>query len=518
MTDYGHDLLFGSFIIPSAERPERVVALTQLSEQAGLDLATFQDHPYQAGFLDTWTLLSYVAAATTRIRLSANVLNLPLRPPAVVARSAASLDLLSGGRVELGIGAGAFWDAIEANGGSRRSPAESVDALEEAIRIIRELWAAERPGSARVGGVHYQVAGAKRGPAPAHDIGIWVGGLRPRMLRLIGRAADGWLPSLHGLKGGLAELTADNTIIDEAAAAAGRDPGAVRRLVNIRGDFIEAGSAQWIEQLAALALEHGVSGFILMNEDPSAIHRFGEEIAPAVRELVAAERAAPGTAAKPTGTGTEPPPGNSRTAASTPVFTPTPDPATRRSSRQLWDESTRPVAPPAPPGHIYTAHAQAVGQHLVDVHDNLRRELEKIHNIIKEVKTGDLSIDRARSALNELTVRQNNWTLGAYCASYCTRITRHHGIEDHSIFPHLRSADAGLAPVIDRLDQEHLIIHEVVEGVDRALVNLVRTEKDFTELEEATNILSDTLLSHLAYEEQQLVEPLARYGFYSGQV
>jgi hemerythrin-like domain-containing protein len=117
-----------------------------------------------------------------------------------------------------------------------------------------------------------------------------------------------------------------------------------------------------------------------------------------------------------------------------------------------------------------------------------------------------------------MTVRQNNWTLSAYCASYCTRITRHHGIEDNSIFPHLRSADARLAPVIDRLEQEHLIIHQVVESVDRALVNLVRTENDFTELEEATNILSDTLLSHLSYEEQQLVEPLARYGFYAGQV
>jgi alkanesulfonate monooxygenase SsuD/methylene tetrahydromethanopterin reductase-like flavin-dependent oxidoreductase (luciferase family) len=171
MTDYGHELLFGSFT-PDARQPERVVALAQLSELARLDLATFQDHPYQPGFLDTWTLLSYLAAATTRIRLSANVLSLPLRQPAVIARSAASLDLLSGGRVELAIGTGAFWDAIEANGGPRRSPAQAVDALDEAISIIREVWAAERPGGVRVDGRHYRVAGAKRGPAPAHDIGI----------------------------------------------------------------------------------------------------------------------------------------------------------------------------------------------------------------------------------------------------------------------------------------------------------------------------------------------------------
>ena len=78
---------------------------------------TFQDHPYQPRFLDTWTLLSVLAAQTSTVRLAPNVANLPLRPPAVLARSVASLDILSGGRVELGLGAGAFWDAIEANGG-----------------------------------------------------------------------------------------------------------------------------------------------------------------------------------------------------------------------------------------------------------------------------------------------------------------------------------------------------------------------------------------------------------------
>ncbi len=114
MPDYGHDLRFGSFITPQNERPQLAVELAVLSEQAGLDLVTFQDHPYQPGFLDTWTLLSWVAARTERVHLSGNVINLPLRLPAVLARSVASLDLLSGGRIELGLGAGAFWDAVEA--------------------------------------------------------------------------------------------------------------------------------------------------------------------------------------------------------------------------------------------------------------------------------------------------------------------------------------------------------------------------------------------------------------------
>ncbi|MDQ2624080.1 MAG: LLM class flavin-dependent oxidoreductase, partial [Actinomycetota bacterium] len=140
MTDYGHELEFGSFITPSAANPAGVVRLAQATERAGLDLATFQDHPYQGAFLDTWTLLAFVAARTERVRIAANVHNLPLRPPAVLARSAASLDLLSGGRFELGLGSGAFWDAIEAMGGRRLSPGQSVDALSEAIDVIRGVW------------------------------------------------------------------------------------------------------------------------------------------------------------------------------------------------------------------------------------------------------------------------------------------------------------------------------------------------------------------------------------------
>ena len=218
MTDYGHELTFGTFVTPQNQRPQDVVALAQLTERAGLDLVTFQDHPYQPAFLDTWTLLSWVAAKTERVRLSGNVLNLPLRPPAVLARAAASLDLLSGGRFELGLGAGAFWDAIEAMGGPRRSPRETREALSEAIDVIRAIWdaAAERRG-VYVDGRHYRVQGAKRGPAPAHDISIWIGALKPGMLRLIGEKADGWLPSLAYLQDG--DLGRGNRIIDDAAAA-----------------------------------------------------------------------------------------------------------------------------------------------------------------------------------------------------------------------------------------------------------------------------------------------------------
>lgn len=297
MTDYGHDLLFGTFVTPLAAQSGTVVELARLAERCGLDLVTFQDHPYQPRFLDAWTLLTWVAARTERVRLAPNVLNLPLRQPTVIARSAASLDLLSGGRVELALGAGAFWDAIAASGGRRLTPGQAVSALDEAITVIREVWATDRPGGVRVRGEWYSVDGAKRGPAPLHEIGIWLGAYKPRMLGLTGRAADGWVASLGFLRGGPAELGTLNAQIDEGAADAGRDPRSVRRLLNLGGAFTPAAEGllhgppgRWAEDLASLTLEHGMSGYILAADDAATIQRFAEEVVPAVRALVAAAR------------------------------------------------------------------------------------------------------------------------------------------------------------------------------------------------------------------------------------
>jgi alkanesulfonate monooxygenase SsuD/methylene tetrahydromethanopterin reductase-like flavin-dependent oxidoreductase (luciferase family) len=269
-----------------------------VADSAGLDLATFQDHPDQPSFHDTWTLLSYVASRTKQIHVSGNVLNLPLRQPTVLARSAASLDLLSGGRFELGIGAGGFWDAIEAMGGRRLTPGESIVALEEAITIIREIWATDERGGVRVNGTYYQVNGAKRGPAPAHDIGIWIGAYKPRILKLTGRVGDGWLPTLGYLPGGPTDLEEMNKYIDEGAASAGRDPSKVRRFLNISGRFAQSGRSllygppqQWAEELAGMTLEYGITGFILAADDAPSIELFAAEVAPATRELVAAARA-----------------------------------------------------------------------------------------------------------------------------------------------------------------------------------------------------------------------------------
>lgn len=291
MADYGHELTFGTFITPLNQRPHDVVALAQLTERAGLDLATFQDHPYQRAFLDTWTLMAWVLAQTEKLRVSANVLNLPLREPAVLARAAASLDLLSNGRFELGLGAGAFWDAIVAMGGPRRSPGESVQALSEAIDIIRGLWDTSTTGGVFVRGAQYQVAGAQRGPAPAHDMSIWVGAVKPRMLRLIGEKADGWIPGSSVWQGDFGQaLDQGNEVIDDAAAAAGRDPQEIRRLLNLPGRALQGPPSQRLDLLVPLALERGIGTFIIWADDPRQIEMFGREVAPALREAVARER------------------------------------------------------------------------------------------------------------------------------------------------------------------------------------------------------------------------------------
>jgi alkanesulfonate monooxygenase SsuD/methylene tetrahydromethanopterin reductase-like flavin-dependent oxidoreductase (luciferase family) len=295
MADAGLPVRFGWFLVPEAADPPGLVEQVRLAERAGVDLVGIQDHPYQRRFLDTFSLLAALAAATERVGLFPDVASLPLRHPAMLAKAAASIDLLSGGRFELGLGAGSFWDGIVAMGGPRRSPGEAVEALEEAVALLRLLWSDQR--SVRFTGHHYRVAGVRPGPAPAHPIGIWVGAYGPRMLRLVGRLADGWVPSASYLP---PERLADaQARIDDAAAAAGRDPAAIRRLYNLSGrigpgggGFLDGPPGQWVEQLLPLVVETGMDTFVLgPSESPaSQLQLFAAEVAPALREAVTAHR------------------------------------------------------------------------------------------------------------------------------------------------------------------------------------------------------------------------------------
>ena len=277
--DYGRPIEFGYSIIPDASEYPSLAGTARVADELGFDLLGIQDHPYQWRFLDTWTLISVLAAQTSRIRLFPDVANLPLRPPAVLAKAVASLDVISGGRTELGLGAGGFWQAIGAMGGPIREPRDSISALEEAIQVTRLIWSGNR--GLRFNGNFYSLNGVNSGPRPAHRVEIWLGVYKPRGLALTGRLADGWLPS--NLPSPV--LADGHARIDQAAAKAGRQPSEVRRLYNVSGQITEGA-------LTELALEHGMDTFILWFEGDveSQLRRFAAEVAPAVRRNVARAR------------------------------------------------------------------------------------------------------------------------------------------------------------------------------------------------------------------------------------
>jgi alkanesulfonate monooxygenase SsuD/methylene tetrahydromethanopterin reductase-like flavin-dependent oxidoreductase (luciferase family) len=271
----------GVFVVPDATNPQSTIDQAVAADAAGLDFVGLQDHPYQRRFFDTFTLMPYLAARTSHVRFVPDVSNLPLRPPAMLAKAAASLDVLSGGRLELGLGAGGFWDAIAAMGGPRRSGKDSVDALEEAIAILRAFWSGER--SISFEGTHYSVSGLHPGPAPAHPIGIWLGAYGPRMLRITGAKADGWLPSLGSSMLAREDVPARQAVVDEAARAAGRDPGEIERAVNVMSPAADA------DELARIVTELGFTTVLVgvPDDDPVGfIRRLGEDIAPRLRGLL----------------------------------------------------------------------------------------------------------------------------------------------------------------------------------------------------------------------------------------
>jgi hemerythrin-like domain-containing protein len=383
----------------------------------------------------------------------------PLRPPAVLARSAAALDILSGGRLVLGLGAGYFRDAIAAMGAPARSAAAYVDALAEAIEVIRSLWTPGPP--VRFEGRYYHLDGARPGPLPAHPIEIWVGSYKRRMLELTGRQADGWVPSsAYAAPEELAEMT---RILDAAATDAGRDPAEVRRIYNVSGALAaDAGP------LAELALTLGISTFII---GPGAnaeleIRRFAGEIAPAVRDIVERERREPS-----------------------------------RVPRE------RPAAAASPPPSGTQGQ-----QMLLAVHAHLREELDRLRDVVRQVAAGRVSAAAARSHLEQLTLRQNFWAIGAFCASYCRVVGIHHAIEDARMFPDLEAGDRSLGPVLRRLAAEHAEIGDLLTETDRALAAMIADEGAIAEVERAVDRLGETLLAHLAYEEEELLEPIGRLG------
>lgn len=294
--------LFGANIDPSAAERDEPFRRAQIADQNGLHLITIQDHPYNMRFFDTWTLLTTLAMKTERVHVGTNVLSIPLRPPAMLAKMAATLDILCDGRLELGIGAGAYWPGIEAFGVEKRSPGEAVTAFEEALHILRGMWE-NAGGSFSYDGEFYRVKGARPGPAPAHRIRIWTGAYGDRMLDLTGRYADGILVSSPYLPPrGLAR---SNRLIDEGAQKAGRDPSEIRRGYNLMGVLDLDGAdtplreekegvfygpvEHWVEEIVRLYQEYRQDTFIFWpnaGNEPLQIEAFAREVVPAAMQKI----------------------------------------------------------------------------------------------------------------------------------------------------------------------------------------------------------------------------------------
>jgi alkanesulfonate monooxygenase SsuD/methylene tetrahydromethanopterin reductase-like flavin-dependent oxidoreductase (luciferase family) len=202
-------------------------ATARRAEALGFDFVSLNDHPEGAPTHEAWTLLTWIAAKTDRIKVATRVLGLPYRSPAMVAKMAATLDALAPGRVILGLGGGSGDDEMRAFGVPVPAPGEKMDRLEEAVLLIRGLWS-EREFS--FSGQHYRSERATIAPRP-RSLPIWLGTFGPRGLAITGALADGWIPSLgHASR---ASLPVMRRLVLEAAERAGRDPAAITCVLNV---------------------------------------------------------------------------------------------------------------------------------------------------------------------------------------------------------------------------------------------------------------------------------------------
>lgn len=294
--------LFGINIDPGTSDPGDAFIRAEIADRHAIDLALIQDHPYIDRFFDTWVLLALVAARTERVHVGTNVSPLALRPPAMLAKAASTLDVLSNGRVELGIGTGGFAQGIASFGGALPEKPDIVPAFDEAVRVIRGLWQSD--GGFKFEGRYHSLKGTRFGPRPAHPIRIWVGATKPRMLRLTGRLADGVsVSNAYVPESALADV---HKHVDRGAEQVGRRPEEIRRLYNLMGIIDLPGSPNtadnlrpntplmtadgWVEHLTHLYRNLRMDTFVfwpLGEQQIDQLELFAAEVVPAVRRELA---------------------------------------------------------------------------------------------------------------------------------------------------------------------------------------------------------------------------------------
>ena len=222
-------LRFGLNVSPSAAAGADPVADARLAESLGFDFVSMNDHLHGPDpRYEAWTTLAYICASTSSLGVATRVMGVPYRHPAVVAKMAETLDRLSGGRLILGLGAGASDEEFQALGLEVRSPGEKVEGLEEAIRIMKGVWSERR---FTLDGRIYRTDHADVEPKPGHTIPIWLGTFGPRALSVTGRVADGWIPSVYLAPPDRVPAMRDRVLA--AAREAGRDAGEITLAYNI---------------------------------------------------------------------------------------------------------------------------------------------------------------------------------------------------------------------------------------------------------------------------------------------
>ncbi|MEU4190862.1 LLM class flavin-dependent oxidoreductase [Kribbella sp. NPDC026611] len=277
-------------------------AILRLAEQAdrdGLDHVSLSDHPYVADLLDGYAGIAFLLGRTERLSAFVNVTNLPLRPAPMLARTASTLSVLSGGRFILGLGAGGAMDRITTMGVPEQRPRDAVEAFEEAMQLVHAMSDGGHPAPTK----HYPIGQLRAAAVPAPL--VWTGSNGPKSLAATGRQADGWIPGRAA--DWLSERYRDGRrIIDAAALEAGRKPSDIATVYNFPGAitrtdvrrtrdednrWLGGSPAQWIEELTDAVLNHQAAGFTLFplgGEDPyeTQVARWAQEIVPAVRSAV----------------------------------------------------------------------------------------------------------------------------------------------------------------------------------------------------------------------------------------
>lgn len=221
-------LLFGVNVSTSVGADP--IGWARAAEASGFDFVSASDHPCGTDpSHETWTMLTWIAAATSRIHVATRVLGVPYRPPAMVAKMAETLDRLSGGRLILGLGGGYSDEEFRAFGLTVPAARDKVTGLAEAVAITRGLWS--QPAFTFDGRLHRTDA-ANLEPKPGNRIPIWLGTFGDRALAVTGRLADGWIPSLgHASAERLAGMR-DKVLA--AAEAAGRSPEDITCALNVQ--------------------------------------------------------------------------------------------------------------------------------------------------------------------------------------------------------------------------------------------------------------------------------------------